>query len=136
MAFIRDYEPRDFDAMAHILTRELDQCRETLPPTLDASKAAHRLAPYLWTHPYTYHSPSTCLVLDSGDGSVVGYCIACPDVLGLKAAWQTYLAAVVQPGITAQDEDDDEVDRHLKRLLDDPEALLIEDCSELVAGQG
>ncbi|KAM5346394.1 hypothetical protein ACJ41O_009399 [Fusarium nematophilum] len=127
MAFIRPYEPRDFDAMAHI-------CRETLPPSLDASRGAHLLAPYLWTHPYTHHSPSTCLVLDSGDGTAVGYCIACPDVLALMLAWPGYLAAVGDPSdasTAAADDDDDVVGRELRRLVHDPRAVLIGGCEEL-----
>ncbi|ROT42687.1 hypothetical protein SODALDRAFT_304141 [Sodiomyces alkalinus F11] len=72
-AFIRPYESKDFDATAHI-------CRETLPPSLHDTPHARRLAPYIWTHPYTHLSPSTCLVLDDGTGRAVGYCIGCPDV--------------------------------------------------------
>lgn len=60
----------------------------------------------------------------------MGYCIACPDVLALKAAWPSYLATVPQPEIHL-DEDDD-VGRHLAELLHDPEALLTKGCEDLI----
>ncbi|KAL3956222.1 hypothetical protein ACCO45_009068 [Purpureocillium lilacinum] len=79
MAFIRPYKPSDFEAMAHI-------CRDTMPPSLQASEPARRVGPYLWTHPFTHLSPQTCFVLDSGSGSdPVGYCIVGGS--GTKAPW-------------------------------------------------
>ncbi|KND90616.1 hypothetical protein TOPH_04673 [Tolypocladium ophioglossoides CBS 100239] len=90
MAFIRPYKPSDSEAMAHI-------CRATLPPSLEASEPARRLAPYVWTHQYTHLSPATCFVLDAGDGTPVGYCIGCPDVPAFCAAYAAYTTAVLDP---------------------------------------
>ncbi|KAM3504813.1 hypothetical protein MY10362_003329 [Beauveria mimosiformis] len=89
MAFIRQYRESDFDNMSHI-------CRATLPPSLSASEPARRLAPYIWTHQYTHLSPSTCFVLDDGAGRAVGYCIGCPDVAALCAAYPRYVREVLE----------------------------------------
>ncbi|KAI1177056.1 hypothetical protein F4777DRAFT_543575 [Nemania sp. FL0916] len=93
MAFIRPYKDSDFDACAHI-------CIETLPPTLAASSAAAELSPYVWTHPYTFLSPSTCHVLDDGTGKAVGYCIGCPDVHAFAAQYERYISDVLAPAVT------------------------------------
>ncbi|KFA65333.1 hypothetical protein S40285_10028 [Stachybotrys chlorohalonatus IBT 40285] len=90
MAFIRPYQASDFDATAHI-------CRATLPPSLQGSEPARRLAPYLWTHQYTYLSPSTCFVLDDGAGTAVGYCVGCPDIASFSEAYPRYTAAILDP---------------------------------------
>ncbi|KAM3432632.1 hypothetical protein MY4824_006480 [Beauveria thailandica] len=71
-------------------------CRATLPPSLSASEPARRLAPYIWTHQYTHLSPSTCFVLDDGAGRAVGYCIGCPDVAALCAAYPRYVREVLE----------------------------------------
>ncbi|KAH7311635.1 acetyltransferase [Stachybotrys elegans] len=89
MAAIRPYRASDFDDMSHI-------CRETLPPSLQASEAAWRLAPYIWTHQYTYLSPETCFVVDDGNGKVVGYCIGCPDVKAFCEAYDGYVRNVLE----------------------------------------
>ncbi|KAI0408507.1 hypothetical protein F4802DRAFT_416050 [Xylaria palmicola] len=94
MAFIRPYKDSDFDACAHI-------CIATLPPTLAASPAAAKLSPYLWTHPYTFLSPSTCHVLDDGTGRAVGYCIGCPDVHAFAADYDRYVAAILTRAVEA-----------------------------------
>ncbi|PMB66904.1 hypothetical protein BM221_006561 [Beauveria bassiana] len=89
MTFIRQYRDADFDNMSHI-------CRATLPPSLSASEPARRLAPYIWTHQYTHLSPSTCFVLDDGTGRAVGYCIGCPNVGALCAAYPRYVREVLE----------------------------------------
>ncbi|KAM0741594.1 hypothetical protein ACQRIT_004451 [Beauveria bassiana] len=89
MAFIRQYRNADFNNMSHI-------CRATLPSSLSASEPARRLAPYIWTHQYTHLSPSTCFVLDDGTGRAVGYCIGCPDVGALCAAYPRYVREVLE----------------------------------------
>ncbi|KAI0453715.1 hypothetical protein F5B21DRAFT_271041 [Xylaria acuta] len=97
MAFIRPYKDSDFDACAHI-------CIETLPPTLAASPAAAKLlSPYLWTHPYTFLSPTTCHVLDDGNGEVVGYCIGCPDVYAFAAEYPRYITSILSQAIAEPD---------------------------------
>ncbi|KAI1125441.1 acetyltransferase [Nemania abortiva] len=96
MAFIRLYEDSDFDACAHI-------CIATLPPTLASSPAAAKLSPYLWTHPYTFLSPSTCHVLDDGTGKAVGYCIGCPDVHAFVADYQRYVTAILSRDVPMPD---------------------------------
>lgn len=60
----------------------------------------------------------------------MGYCIACPDVLALKAAWPSYLTTIPQPEIHL--DKDDTVGKHLSELLHDPEALLTKGCEELI----
>ncbi|KFG80104.1 acetyltransferase [Metarhizium anisopliae] len=80
MAFIRRYRASDFEATAHI-------CRETLPADVSTSPLLRRLAPYIWTHPYTHLSPGTCFVLDDGGGRAVGYCIGCADAEALAAGY-------------------------------------------------
>ncbi|KAI0192018.1 acetyltransferase [Xylaria flabelliformis] len=96
MAFIRPYKDSDFDACAHI-------CIATLPPTLAASPAAAQLSPYLWTHPYTFLSPSTCHVLDDGTGKAVGYCIGCPDVHAFVANYGRYITDILSHSIAVPD---------------------------------
>ncbi|KAI0430544.1 hypothetical protein F5Y09DRAFT_227158 [Xylaria sp. FL1042] len=94
MAFIRLYKDSDFDACANI-------CIATLPPTLASSPAAAKLSPYLWTHPYTFLSPSTCHVLDDGAGTAVGYCIGCPDVHAFVADYERYVKAILSRDVEA-----------------------------------
>ncbi|KAI0811856.1 hypothetical protein GGR55DRAFT_678076 [Xylaria sp. FL0064] len=94
MAFIRLYKDSDFDACAQI-------CIATLPPTLASSPAAAKLSPYLWTHPYTFLSPSTCHMLDDGTGTAVGYCIGCPDVHAFVADYERYVKAILSRDVEA-----------------------------------
>ncbi|KAK3303141.1 uncharacterized protein B0T15DRAFT_264902 [Chaetomium strumarium] len=89
MAFIRPFKPSDTENAKHI-------CRATLPPSLLASPAAVRMAPYLWTLPFTHLFPQNCLVLDDGDGNAVGYVIGAPDVFALADAYPRYVAEVLQ----------------------------------------
>ncbi|KAI0870008.1 acetyltransferase [Hypoxylon argillaceum] len=96
MAFIRLYKDSDFDACAQI-------CIETLPPTLASSPAAAKLSPYLWTHPYTFLSPSTCHVLDDGTGNAVGYCIGCPDIHAFVGAYPRYITTRLSPAVAKPD---------------------------------
>ncbi|KAI1189760.1 hypothetical protein F5B17DRAFT_166601 [Nemania serpens] len=96
MAFIRLYKDSDFDACAQI-------CIATLPPTLASSPAAAKLSPYLWTHPYTFLSPSTCHVLDDGTGKAVGYCIGCPDVHAFAAEYERYVSTILSRAVAVPD---------------------------------
>ncbi|KAK3906070.1 hypothetical protein C8A05DRAFT_30071 [Staphylotrichum tortipilum] len=89
MAFIRPFKPEDTEAAKHI-------CRATLPPSLTSSPAAVRMAPYLWTLQFTTLSPSTCLVLDDGTGTAVGYVIGTPDVFAFAASYPRYVTEVLQ----------------------------------------
>ncbi|OHW99127.1 acetyltransferase [Colletotrichum incanum] len=89
MAFIRPYKSSDFDATGHI-------CRATLPPSLQRSEAATRTAPYIWTHQFTLLSPSTCHILDDGQGNAVGYCIGCPNVNDFAEAYPRYVQEVLE----------------------------------------
>ena len=72
------------------------QCRETLLPSAKSSEPAVRLAPYIWTHQYTFLSPKTCWVVDDGTGRAVGYCIGCPDTPSFCAAYDSYVARVLR----------------------------------------
>ncbi|KAI0517908.1 hypothetical protein F5B22DRAFT_600984 [Xylaria bambusicola] len=94
MAFIRLYKDSDFEACAQI-------CIATLPPSLAASPAAAKLSPYLWTHPYTCLSPSTCYVLDDGTGTAVGYCIGCPDVYAFVADYSRYVTSILSRDVAS-----------------------------------
>ncbi|ETS74526.1 hypothetical protein PFICI_14392 [Pestalotiopsis fici W106-1] len=94
MAFIRRYQETDSEACAHI-------CRATLPLSLSSSPVATKLSPYLWTHQYTFLSPSTCWVLDDGSGKAVGYCIGCPDIHAFAAAYPSYVTSVLTPTVAA-----------------------------------
>ncbi|KAH8903666.1 hypothetical protein BR93DRAFT_884853 [Coniochaeta sp. PMI_546] len=89
MAFVRPFRPADADNASYI-------CRATLPPTLAASQAAYRIAPYVWTLQYTHLSPQNCFVLDDGQGKAVGYVIGCPDVFAFAAAYPRYVSEVLQ----------------------------------------
>jgi len=88
MAFIRQYKSSDFDATAQI-------CRETLAPSLVGSEPAWRIGPYVWTHPFTHLSPTTCFVVDDGTGKAVGYCIGCPDIPSFMASYRRYVGEVL-----------------------------------------
>lgn len=70
------------------------QCRVTLPPSLQHAETAIRLAPYLWTHPYTLLNPHNCFVLDDGTGRAVGYVIGSANVPRMAAAYGRYLDVV------------------------------------------
>ncbi|KAL6875261.1 hypothetical protein J3F83DRAFT_730545 [Trichoderma novae-zelandiae] len=138
MAFIRQYEPSDFDGMAHI-------CRETLNPALASSVPGRRLAPYVWTHQYTHLSPTTCFVLDDGAGRPVGYCIGCPDIAAFAAAYGSYTTEVLDasPEVTrprdleakeplfSADGSVNEV--VLARLAYNPRLLLVDGNADLLA---
>ncbi|KAH7020909.1 uncharacterized protein B0I36DRAFT_353644 [Microdochium trichocladiopsis] len=91
MAFIRGYRESDKEDCGFI-------CRETLPPSLSPAQASSRvqlLAPYVWTHQFTYLSPETCHVLDDGSGRAVGYCIGCPDVHALTRVYGRFVDDVL-----------------------------------------
>ncbi|KAI1436264.1 hypothetical protein GGR50DRAFT_693448 [Xylaria sp. CBS 124048] len=96
MAFIRLYKESDFDDCGDI-------CIATLPPTLAASPEAAKISPYIWTHPYTFLSPSTCHVLDDGTGKVVGYCIGCPNVQTFVSNYPSFEKAILSPAIPRPD---------------------------------
>ncbi|OAA56557.1 acetyltransferase [Niveomyces insectorum RCEF 264] len=95
-AFIRPYKPSDWDNTAYI-------CRATLPPSLQASEPAIRLAPYIWTHPFTVLSPACCFVVDDGDGRAVGYIVGTPDVHRMAAVYGRYVAV-----LTGKEEEEEE----------------------------
>ncbi|KAK4248097.1 hypothetical protein C7999DRAFT_13966 [Corynascus novoguineensis] len=97
MAFIRPFKPEDTENAKHI-------CRATLPPSLSSSPDAVRLAPYLWTLPFTHLSPQTCFVLDDGTGAAVGYVIGTPDVFALAADYPRYVAEVLQRDLPAPEQ--------------------------------
>ncbi|KAK4112952.1 acyl-CoA N-acyltransferase [Canariomyces notabilis] len=88
MAFIRPFKPEDTEACKHI-------CRATLPPSLAASPAAVKLAPYLWTLQFTHLFPEHCFVLDDGEGTAVGYVLGAPDVFALQREYPRYIAEVL-----------------------------------------
>ncbi|CAK7233002.1 hypothetical protein SBRCBS47491_008461 [Sporothrix bragantina] len=87
MAFIRPYTFADWDNTALI-------CRATLPPSLQRSELAIRLAPYLWTHQYTLLNPQNCFVLDDGTGRAVGYVIGSTDVHRMAADYGRFVDLV------------------------------------------
>ncbi|CAK7204599.1 hypothetical protein SEUCBS139899_007357 [Sporothrix eucalyptigena] len=87
MAFIRPYTFADWDNTAII-------CRATLPPSLQHSETAIRLAPYLWTHQYTLLNPQNCFVLDDGTGRAVGYVIGSSDVHRMAEAYGRFTELV------------------------------------------
>ncbi|AEO64444.1 uncharacterized protein THITE_2110590 [Thermothielavioides terrestris NRRL 8126] len=88
MAFIRPFRPEDTENAKQI-------CRATLPPSLQASPAAIRMAPYLWTLPFTHLAPRHCFVLDDGAGAAVGYVVGAPDVFALARDYPRYVADVL-----------------------------------------
>lgn len=55
-----------------------------------------RLAPYIWTHQFTLLSPSTCFVLDDGNGRAVGYCIGAPDITAFCEAYPRYVKDILE----------------------------------------
>lgn len=57
---------------------------------------AVRLAPYIWTHQFTFLTPENCFVLDDGTGRAVGYCIGCADITAFCAAYPRYLSEIVE----------------------------------------
>lgn len=79
------------------LTDRALQCRVTLAPSLVPSEPANRLCAYIWTHQYRVLSPSTCWVLDDGQGTAVGYCIGCPDIDDFCARYDTYVTEILDP---------------------------------------
>ncbi|KAK4165659.1 acyl-CoA N-acyltransferase [Cladorrhinum sp. PSN259] len=89
MAFIRPYEPKDAEDCKYI-------CRATLPPSLSSSPQATAMSPYLWTLQFLHLSPSTCFVLDDGQGKVVGYVIGTPDVFDFADNYHRYVSDVLQ----------------------------------------
>ncbi|KAH8729725.1 hypothetical protein BGZ61DRAFT_586247 [Ilyonectria robusta] len=70
-------------------------CWFTLPPSPKSSTDTWRLALYPWTHQHTHLFPSTCFVLDDGSGTEAGYCIDCPSVDALIAAYALHVTAVL-----------------------------------------
>lgn len=64
-------------------------------PSVKTSSACVRLAPYIWTHQFTFLTPDHCFVLDDGNGRAVGYCIGCPDITAFCAAYPRYVSEVV-----------------------------------------
>ncbi|KAK0615588.1 hypothetical protein B0T17DRAFT_644591 [Bombardia bombarda] len=89
MAFVRPFKFEDTEDAKYI-------CRATLPPSLSASAAGTRLAPYLWTLQFTHLFPQNCFVLDDGSGRTVGYVIGVPDVFAFAAAYPRYVDEVLR----------------------------------------
>jgi len=54
------------------------------------------MAPYLWTLPFTHLFPSSCFVLDDGNGRTVGYVIGAPDVFAMQRAYPRYAEEILQ----------------------------------------
>ncbi|KXX73080.1 putative acetyltransferase OgpAT, partial [Madurella mycetomatis] len=70
-------------------------CRVTLPPSIARSPTAVKIAPYLWTLPFTHLCARNCFVLDDGAGNAVGYVIGAPDVFALAAEYPRYVGEVL-----------------------------------------
>ncbi|KAH6842642.1 hypothetical protein B0I37DRAFT_448086 [Chaetomium sp. MPI-CAGE-AT-0009] len=92
MAFIRPFKPEDTESAKHIVMPR------NPPPHLTNIPAAIRMAPYLWTLPFTHLFPQHCFVLDDGSGTAVGYVVGTPDVFALAAEYPRYVAEVLGRG--------------------------------------
>ncbi|RQM06844.1 hypothetical protein DH86_00003896, partial [Scytalidium sp. 3C] len=70
--FIRPCDPdKDEERIQYI-------CRETVDKAL-AHEPACSIAPFIWAVPYVRLYPDYGFVLDSGDGTAVGYILGVPD---------------------------------------------------------
>lgn len=52
---------------------------------------------YLWYRAYTVLVPDTCVVLDDGEGRVVGYCIGTADTTLFAARWREDFVDTIDP---------------------------------------
>lgn len=52
---------------------------------------------YLWYRAYVTLTPSTCFVLDDGNGRAVGYCIGTADTMEFAERWRNEFAPGVDP---------------------------------------
>ncbi|KAF9696790.1 hypothetical protein EKO04_005388 [Ascochyta lentis] len=88
--FVRPYDPiRDFENGLHVFFA-------TIEPKLDW-EPARTIGSYLWYRVYVSLTPSTCFVLDDGNGRAVGYCIGTADTASFAQRWRDDFAPTVDP---------------------------------------
>jgi ribosomal protein S18 acetylase RimI-like enzyme len=66
----------------------------TIEPTLDW-EPVRTIGSYLWYRSYVFLTPTTCFVLDDGEGRAVGYCIGTSNTSRFAESWRTKFTSSV-----------------------------------------
>ncbi|KAF2739541.1 GCN5-related N-acetyltransferas-like protein [Polyplosphaeria fusca] len=87
--------------------RDFDDCIHVFRTTADVSvsrEPAITIGSFIWCRPYLLLSPSTCFVLDDGNGRVVGYIIGTSSTVDFMASWRLRFAPFVDKNAVARPE--------------------------------
>ncbi|KAI1608702.1 acyl-CoA N-acyltransferase [Exophiala viscosa] len=134
MAYIRQYQDSDKDAVVHIF-------RETASAELiKAGDPVLHYASYLWCRPYLMLEPATCYVVDDGRGRgrAVGYILGVPDthafVEKYRATYIPYLRTqgLENPGTDESTEWKDNLPNALRRIMFNPDGMLHKEYPQLM----
>ncbi|KAF2996425.1 hypothetical protein E8E13_003030 [Curvularia kusanoi] len=100
--FVRPYDPTsDFENGLHVFFTTIDSAIDWEP--------ARTIGSYLWYTVYVSLTPSTCFVLDDGEGKAVGYCIGTGSTAQFAERWRDEFAPridskqIPEPGVKTQD---------------------------------
>ena len=116
-ALVRQYDPNtDLKAVVHIFRETADDSLKVEPLWTVGS--------FIWCRPYLQLSPSTCFVVDDGNGKAVGYIIGTPDTTKLCDDWLKSYVPVMEPelnslpSIDPQSENKDNIAQRKDNLVD------------------
>lgn len=93
-AFARRYNPdTDLQAVVHIFRETADDSLKVEPLWTVGS--------FIWCRPYLKLSPSTCFVVDDGNGRAVGYIIGTPDTRKFCDDWLKSYVPAMEPELNS-----------------------------------
>lgn len=132
--YIRQYSPAtDLDAVIHIFRETADDSLRVEPLWTVGS--------FIWCRPYLLLSPSTCFVIDDGNGRAVGYILGTPDTAKFCDDWKRrYVPAMERelnslPPVNAQSEEQrnniiERRDNLVSLIRNDPQKLMFGNYAE------
>lgn len=90
--FIRRYEPdTDLADIVHVFRETCDDALKVEP--------VWTIGSYIWCRPYPVLSPTTCFVLDDGNGMAVGYILGTPDTQKFCDDWKPKYVPTVKSAL-------------------------------------
>jgi GNAT superfamily N-acetyltransferase len=130
-AFVRGYNPdNDLQSTIHVFRETCDDSLKVEP--------IWTIGSYIWCRPYLMLSPSTCFVVDDGNGKAVGYIIGVPDSEEFCKRWRDVYAPKISseldslPSISSASEEET---KKLAKRRDDLLSLIRNYPEKLVLGQ-
>lgn len=111
------------------------QYLSTIAPPLNYSPA-RTIGAHLWYIPYVTLTPSTCFVLDNGNGRVVGYCIGTSSTTHFTQRWlEEFIPTVDRSLVPPLDSDNDggtSEEMQTEEIKHFRKAVYTADCSMLL----